>query len=319
MSLLTLSDCSSNVAKIEQSLKFTVYAKKTMNQTTTKNAWTMIRQLGTQHGKKLVWTFSLVLIENILLVTYPLFAGFAINAMTHGDLPMALIYALVVLGMWAVGAARRSVDTRTFARIYAQLAVPVILAQRNNQQIHSTIAARVTLSRGFVDFFETHMPMLITSVISIVGSAFMLLILEPVVGVGALLMIGLFALCLPGFTRINNMLYHRLNNRLEKEVGFIGIAKEYTLTRHYLMMARLRIRLSDREAWGYLAIGVASAALFACAITIMTLGQRLDAGHIYSVMTYLWMFVMSLDDGPTLTDQYSKLKDIGERVSTGEA
>jgi hypothetical protein len=288
-----------------------------MNKTTT-NAWTMIRQLSTQHGKKLVWTFLLVIAENVLLVTYPLFAGFAINAMTRGDLMTALVYALVVLGMWAVGAARRSIDTRTFARIYVQLAVPVILAQRNKQQVHSTIAARVALSRSFVDFFETHLPMLVTSVISIVGSAFMLLILEPVVGVVGLLMLGLFALCLPGFTRINNMLHYRLNNRLEKEVGFIGVAKEYTLTRHYLMMARLRIRLSDREAWGYLAIGVASAALFATAITIMTLSSRLDAGHIYSVMTYLWMFVMSLDDGPTLTDQYAKLKDIGERVSTLE-
>jgi hypothetical protein len=196
VSSLTLSDCSSNVAKIEQSLKITFYAKNIMNQTTT-SAWTMIRQLSTQHGKKLVWTFSLVLIENILLVTYPLFAGFAINAMTKGDLLTALVYALVVLGMWAVGAARRSVDT-DLARIYAQLAVPVILAQRNNQQLHSTIAARVALSRSFVDFFETHLPMLITSIISIVGSAFMLLLLEPVVGVGALLMIGLVV-----FTRLH--------------------------------------------------------------------------------------------------------------------
>jgi hypothetical protein len=40
--------------------------------------------------------------------------------------------------------------------------------------------------------------MLITSIISIVGSAFMLLLLEPVVGVGALLMIGLVV-----FTRLH--------------------------------------------------------------------------------------------------------------------
>ena len=35
--------------------------------------------------------------------------------------------ALVVLGFWVVGAARRAVDTRTFTRIYADLAVPVKL------------------------------------------------------------------------------------------------------------------------------------------------------------------------------------------------
>ncbi|WP_145561326.1 ABC transporter six-transmembrane domain-containing protein [Yersinia bercovieri] len=285
--------------------------------TVTPSALGTLRQLLSLHGKKLVWTFSLVLAENILLVTYPLFAGFAINAMIQGNLLTALVYALVVLGMWGVGAARRSVDTRTFSRIYAKLAVPVILSQRSNQQVHSTIAARVALSREFVDFFETHLPVLLTTIISIVGAALMLMVLEPLVGVGAVVMLAVFSACLPRFARINNALYFRLNNRLEKEVGFVGVAKEYTLSRHYMMMARLRIRLSDREAWGYMAIGIASAILFGTAIIILTGRVGLDAGHIYSVMTYLWMFAMSLDDAPQLVDQYSKLKDIGKRVNTG--
>jgi len=83
-----------------------------MLNTSTPSAWGTLRQLATLHGKKLVWTFSLVLAENILLISYPLFAGFAINAMIQGKLPTALLYALVVLGMWTVGAARRSVDTQ---------------------------------------------------------------------------------------------------------------------------------------------------------------------------------------------------------------
>lgn len=288
-----------------------------MLQTSSSTAWGTLRQLTVLHAKKLIGTFSLVLAENILLITYPLFAGFAINAMMAGNLHKALVYALIVLSMWAVGAARRSVDTRTFSRIYAQLAVPVILHQRSHQQAHSTVAARVTLSREFVDFFETHMPVLVTSAISIVGAALMLFALEPVVGAGALLMVALFAALLPRYVEVNDALWFRLNNRLEKEVGFVGVAGEQTLMRHYLLMARLRIRLSDREAWGYLAIGIGSAVLFGMAITMLTLRPHLEAGHIYSVMTYLWMFVMSLDDAPQLLEKYSKLSDIGKRVNTG--
>lgn len=288
-----------------------------MLQTSSSTAWGTLRQLTVLHAKKLTWTFSLVLAENILLITYPLFAGFAINAMMAGNLHKALVYALIVLGMWAVGAARRSVDTRTFSRIYAQLAVPVILHQRSHQQAHSTVAARVTLSREFVDFFETHMPVLVTSSISIVGAALMLFALEPVVGAGALLMVVFFAALLPRYVKVNDALWFRLNNRLEKEVGFVGVAREQTLTRHYLLMARLRIRLSDREAWGYLAIGIGSAVLFGIAIIMLTLRPHLEAGHIYSVITYLWMFVMSLDDAPQLLEKYSKLSDIGKRVNTG--
>lgn len=285
--------------------------------TATPSASGTLQQLLYRHGKKLIWTFSLVLAENVLLITYPLFAGFAINAMIQGKRLTALSYALIVLCMWGVGAARRSVDTRTFSRIYAKLAVPVILSQRSDQQVHSTIAARVALSREFVDFFETHLPVLVTTIISIIGAALMLTVLEPLVGAVAVVMLAIFASFLPRFSRINNALYFRLNNRLEKEVGFVGAAKEYTLSRHYIMIACLRIRLSDREAWAYMTIGIASAILFGAAIIILTGRTGLHAGHIYSVMTYLWMFALSLDDAPQLVDQYSKLKDIGKRVNTG--
>lgn len=44
---------------------------------------------------------------------------------------------------------------------------------------------------------------------------------------------------------------------------------------------------------------------------------RIYAGHIYSVMTYMWMFAMSLDDGPSLLGKYAQLKEIGKRVNTG--
>lgn len=91
---------------------------------------------------------SLVALENALLLAYPLFAGFAVDSIIRGDATSALFYALVVLAFWVVGAARRAVDTRTFTRIYADLAVPVILNQRLQNQSTSTSAARVVLARS---------------------------------------------------------------------------------------------------------------------------------------------------------------------------
>ena len=93
-------------------------------------------------------------------------------------------------------------------------------------------------------------------------------------------------------------------------------ASRRSLSRHYDVLARLRIKQSDREAFGYLAIGTVTAILFASTILTMSFEGGLDAGHIYSVMTYMWMFAMSLDDGPQLLEKYSQLKDIGKRVNT---
>ncbi|KIC87038.1 MULTISPECIES: ABC transporter six-transmembrane domain-containing protein [Pantoea] len=276
-----------------------------------------LKMLGRRHSRKLFLTLLLVVAENVMYLLYPLLAGFAINAILSGRTWHAVLYAVMVFIMWAIGAARRSVDTRTFARIYAGLAVPVIVAQRNENQSASTIAARVALSREFVDFFEKHLPVLITSLASMTGAAVMLLAIEFWTGAGCLAILLFFACFLPGFTRKNDVLFGRLNNRLEKEVSFVSNANAASLDRHYGVLASLRIRLSDREAWGYLAIGSVAALLFAVTIAVMSNRGGTNAGHIYSVMTYMWMFAMSLDDGPQLLEKYSQLKDIGRRVNTG--
>ncbi|CCJ85468.1 probable integral membrane protein NMA1777 [Cronobacter dublinensis 582] len=173
----------------------------------------------------------------------------------------------------------------------------------------------MTLSREFVDFFELHLPTLITSVASMVGAAVMLLLIEFWTGMLCLAILGVLACFLTRFTRRNEALYGRLNNRLEKEIDVVTHAASHTLQRHYHVLARLRISLSDREAMGYLTIGVLAALLFSVTIVLMTRSPDINAGHIYSVMTYLWMFATSLDDGPQLLEKYSQLKDIGRRVS----
>lgn len=266
---------------------------------------------------KLATTFSLVVMENALFLAYPLFAGFAVDAMVRGDKYQALLYAIVVLGFWAVGSARRAVDTRTFTAIYADMAVPVILGQRKLDQSTSTAAARVVLAREFVDFFERLVPTIATAIISLLGAAVMLVALEPWVGVAAVIALSLCATVAPEFSRRNERLHERLNNRLEKEVGLVERVGSHGLGRHYRLLSRVRTALSDREALAYLVIGMVAALLFAIAIWQLATGGHATPGHIYAVMTYLWTFVTSLDEAPAVIDQMARLKDIGKRVAPG--
>lgn len=140
--------------------------------------WKMLKHIAQNHRKRLLGTFSLVGLENLLMLVYPVFGGWAINAVIAGKVWQALLYALVVLLMWLVGAARRITDTHTFTRIYTEIAVPVVLEQRQRQVPHSAVTARVALSREFVSFFEEHLPIAATSVVSIFGACIMLLVLE---------------------------------------------------------------------------------------------------------------------------------------------
>ncbi|OHQ11052.1 ABC transporter six-transmembrane domain-containing protein [Neisseria sp. HMSC064F03] len=280
--------------------------------------WKMLKYISQIHRRKLITTFSLVGLDNLLLLVYPVFGGWAINAVMDGNVWQAMLYGVVVLLMWIIGAARRAADTRTFTQIYTEIAVPVVLEQRKREVPHSAITARVALSREFVSFFEEHLPIAATSLVSIFGACMMLLILEFWVGVLAVAMLALFLWLLPRFAAISENLYFRLNNRLERDNHLIRDGNERQLYRHYGWVAKLRVLISNREALGYLTIGMAMSVLFGFAFIHMTLKGYGSAGHIYSVSTYLWMFAMSLDDVPRLVEQYSNLKDIGQRVELSE-
>lgn len=280
--------------------------------------WKMLKHIGKTHRKRLIATFSLVGLENLLMLIYPVFGGWAINAVIEGNVWQAMLYGLVVLLMWLVGATRRVADTRTFTRIYTEIAVPVVLEQRQREVPHSAVTARVALSREFVSFFEEHLPIAATSLVSIFGACIMLLGLEFWVGVLAVGILALFLWLLPRFAAISENLYFRLNNCLERDNHFIQKGNERQLYQHYGLVARLRVLISNREASGYLCIGVAMSILFGFAFVHMILKGFGNAGHIYSVSTYLWMFAMSLDDVPRLVEQYSNLKDIGQRVELSE-
>ncbi|WP_339450647.1 ABC transporter six-transmembrane domain-containing protein [Pseudomonas sp. JAI120] len=278
-----------------------------------------LKAIAKAYPGKLFGTLSLVALENALLLAYPLFAGFAVDSIIRGDVGSAVWYAAVVLGFWVVGAARRALDTRTFTRIYADLAVPVILNQRLQRHSTSRAAARVVLARDFVDFFEKHVPTIATALVSVVGAAGMLLVIEPWVGLACLLALLLCVTLMPGFARRNQRLHERLNNRLEKEIGLVEKVGANTLRRHYHVLSRLRIGLSDREAVAFLSIGLLAALLFVVAISQLALAPEVKAGHIYAVMTYLWTFVSCLDEAPSTIDQLARLKDIGKRVDPGLA
>lgn len=262
---------------------------------------------------KLSATFALVALENVLFLLYPLVGSFAVNAVLNHDVFNALVYALMVLVIWLTGSARRAVDTRAFVQIYAQLAVKAIISEKQKGST-STANAHANLARQFVAFFEEHLPILITAAFNIIGSVAMLLIVEFWSGLLALAILLIFILLLPRYARQNDKLYFRLNNRLEKEVNIIERNRQLELMKHYDLLAKIRIAISNREAFSYLVIGISLAVLFGTTLTILA-QKTVQAGHIYAVITYLWGFAMSLDDMPRLAEKLSELKDIGKRVA----
>ncbi|UXZ05371.1 ABC transporter six-transmembrane domain-containing protein [Moraxella nasicaprae] len=271
-----------------------------------------LKNIALNNKRKLSATFGLVALENMLFLLYPLVGSFAVNAVLNQQTWHALVYALMVFVIWSVGSARRAVDTRAFVKIYADLASKAIISEK--QKGNTSATAHAVMARQFVAFFEEHLPILITALFNIIGSVVMLLMLEFYSGMIALFILFVFILILPNYSRQNDKLYFKLNNRLENEVNVIEQNKHHHLIKHYDVLSKIRIAISNREAFSYLMIGLTLAILFGATLFILS-KKSVQAGHIYAVMTYLWGFAMSLDDMPRLVEKFSELKDIGQRVA----
>ena len=199
------------------------------------------------------------------------------------------------------------------------MVVPVILQQRRDGEAVSTISARAALSRELVDFFEMHLPTLVTSLISMVGAVLMLLFIEFWTGLTSLFVLLFFMLLIPRYSRVNDRLYFRLNNRLERNMHIIEHSGDRELEQHHQLLAEMRIAISNREAAGYAVIGIALMLLFAVSFSVMTLRGNANAGHLYAVVSYLWSFAISIDDAPRLLEEISKIRDIGKRIQVESA
>ncbi|MDA3076271.1 ABC transporter six-transmembrane domain-containing protein [Campylobacter sp. JMF_04 NA10] len=282
-----------------------------------KSAFKTLIFIALKHYKKLIFTFSLVILENLAFMLYPIFGGFAVNKILAGEAKIAIIYIFVIFGIWFLGAIRRKIDTYAFSKIYANLAVNIISNERNANASVSQTSARVALSREFINFFEHSFPMLFTSVVSILGSVFMLYFYEPIVASFCLIIIAVLAPFLPRYIRKNDRFYLKLNNRNENEVNLIEKGSPVAVSRHYDLLSRIRIAISNREAIGYLIVGSICALAFSLAAYLLAVKQT-DAGYIFTVMNYIWTFAISLDDAPRLIEEFSQLKDIGKRVNALE-
>ncbi|MDA3057285.1 ABC transporter six-transmembrane domain-containing protein [Campylobacter sp. VBCF_05 NA6] len=281
-----------------------------------KSAFKTLIFIALKHYKKLIFTFSLVILENLAFMLYPIFGGFAINKILAGEAKIAIIYIFVIFGIWFLGAIRRKIDTYAFSKIYANLAVNIISNERSSNASVSQTSARVALSREFINFFEHSFPMLFTSVVSILGSVFMLYFYEPIVASFCLIIVAVLAPFLPRYIRKNDRFYLKLNNRNENEVNLIEKGSPIAVLRHYDLLSRIRT-ISNREAIGYLIVGSICALAFSLAAYLLAVKQT-DAGYIFTVMNYIWTFAISLDDAPRLIEEFSQLKDIGKRVNALE-
>lgn len=261
-------------------------------------------------------TYMLTLAENGVRLAYPLVIGMTIDALLKGRSHMIMAVIAIWILHLAVGITRGVYDTHAFTRVYSDLVERTVTVQRQENVEPEVIAGRVALSREIVEFFQFGVPALVTSIVGLIGSAFMLARHDALIG--AMVIAVLFPVMgmYIWFGKRSLRLHRLLNNQMEREIGLILRRPIESVARHMgrLRAWRLRISLGEAKTWG--AVDLCSLALCAVLLTRLASQPGVTPGNIYAAMAYLFDFNMAVGLLPQVLQHGARVRDIWRRLAT---
>jgi hypothetical protein len=274
----------------------------------------LARLLG-RHRRGIAFAYGLLALETLLDLLRPAAWGLSIDALLAGQ-PAGLGWAVAQhLAHLAAGTARRAVDTRVFTRAYEGLATGVVLDQRAAGRSTSEVAARGALAREFVDFLERDLPDALRGVGFLLGGCIALGWYEPaLVWLVAALAVPV-ALLNRRYARVSARLNRGLNDRLEREVAVVEVARPRAVAAHFGALSRWRVRLSDAESLNFAATEAFILAIVVVALAVAAADTSVTAGALFAVLSYLWLVVYGFDQVPRLVEQWAKLRDVARRLA----
>lgn len=266
---------------------------------------------------RIALTYSLTVIEDLLELSYPWATGVAINGLLARDYRMVAPVLIAWLLHAAIGCARQMYDTRLYTQVYNTVVIDTVLRQRQAGVESTKVAARSAMSREFVTFFEKDMPVVLNTLVSIVGSAAILFYYDVIIGAIATLLFIPVTIINRRYMRRSLMLNEGLNNQLEEEVQVVQAAQEQAVTSHFAAVRDWRVKLSDADALNWTAIEGLSILVFLVVLLRVTYMANTDVGTIFAIFVYVWRLMEKLNLMPQIVQQLMRLKDIRRRIEAG--
>lgn len=266
-------------------------------------------------------TQSLVVIESVLDILYPLFIGWAVNDLINQSYQGLILLGLLGVSSLVLGSARRFYDTRIYAGIYSQTATDLVDQGRQQGLSVSKLSARSDLMTELVEFFEQSMPGIILSLIGVVGTLLVIanLHLQVFLGCLVLVVIMLITWWLTGSTQYR---YHQnMNHILEQRVDVLGHKNMPGVRAHFIDLMRWNIKLSDLETVNFAVLWLAVVALLLATpvLAISLSPETPQVGTLLSLLIYVFEFSEKVIMLPFFIQQLIRLSEISNRLNSTEA
>ncbi len=265
---------------------------------------------------KISITFSMLVIENVFKVLQPLVLGIAINDLINKSNDGLWLFCILYSASFLIGVIRRYYDTRAYTSIYTVIASEVAAIQNQKNISVSTIAARSSLIKELVDFFEYDVTQAFTSLISVVGALVMLALFDWWIFGACLITILLIFII---YMLSNKKIYDYnigLNDELEHRITVLETREQLGIVKHFRNIARWMVKMSDLETLNFGIIEILLFVLAIFALYVSASAVNATAGGIFSIITYILEFSNGIFMLPIVFQQLIRLQEISARLKT---
>ncbi len=265
---------------------------------------------------KISITFLLLVFENISKVLQPLVLGIAINDLIHKKNDGLWLFCILYGISFIIGVIRRYYDTRTYTFIYTKVASEIAKIQNEKEVSVSSIAARSSLIKELVDFFEYDVTHAFTSLIGVIGALIMLALFNWWIFGACLLTILLIFII---YALSNKNIYNfniGLNDELEHRITVLETREQQGIVGHFKNISKWLVKLSDLETLNFGIIEIILFVLVIFALYISASATNTTAGGIFSIITYILEFSNGIFMLPIVFQQIIRLQEISLRLKS---
>jgi ABC-type multidrug transport system fused ATPase/permease subunit len=277
------------------------------------------------YKKKIIFIFSLTIVENVAWIIEPWIFGTLIDEFilkANGSVfhlaPIKFLPLFLWILLYAInsgtGTIRRMYEPRIFQNIFADIVTKISRKGQRDKINTSVVAGRAQLSHEYINFLQYRIPELMEQSIAIIGAICALTIFDWRISAACLLVV--IPLGIIGQFYNSRVLYLQkdLHDQYETIVDTFVTKKPENIRSIYKSMANVQTKIGKYNGFNFGFMRITLLVVFLVVLYISIDLDNFTTGDIYAIVSYLWTFITSAEYLPELMESRSSLKDISQRI-----
>ncbi len=275
-----------------------------------------LKEMFKMNWKSIMFSYSLFMVNSILMVMYPKVLGESIDHLIDKDYSYMWYLISTFIAIMFFGYISKIYDTKVFSGIYRRFASNETHKQIENDVDTSKVNGRLTLMRYIVQFFERDMLIVLQTIIGLIGAIYFLsLVSWTIVGfliITSFLILGATFYYTPKIAKITS----KYNDLSEEQTDIIATRNMSSINNLLRRGQKLSLKLSSIDAKFSIWIqGIVYGSVTAL-LTYYVMFNTVSVGSVFSTYRYMFDFCNALLGIPTIITSYINIKDVIKRLET---